>query len=121
MIGLAAPFFAELSWPALNRVFALISRYSFGVYLTHLHAQWAALVLLKDYPAMVRYAALISLSVGLPIALYHLIEAPMVKVGIRLTEHLSERRSQQSNSTSVVMPVPVPQVPTGQLLLRNRQ
>lgn len=116
MIGLSAPFFAELRWPALNRVFALISRYSFGVYLTHLHAQWAALVLLKDYPAMVRYAALISLSVGLPIALYHLIEAPMVKVGIRLTEHLSERRSQQSNSTSVVMPVPVPQVPTGQLV-----
>jgi peptidoglycan/LPS O-acetylase OafA/YrhL len=89
MIGLTAPFFAELNQPALNKGAEVLARYSYGIYLTHLHAQWAALVVLKDQPAAVRYAVLIGLSIGLPVALYHLVEAPMIRLGSRLAARLS--------------------------------
>ena len=88
MIGLTAPFFAELNRPMLNKATELIARYSYGIYLTHLHAQWAALVLLKDQPAAVRYSVLVVLSVGLPVALYHMVEAPMIRLGARLAANL---------------------------------
>lgn len=93
LIGLTAPFFAELNRPAVKKGAELIARYSYGIYLTHLHAQWAALVALKDQPAAVRYSLLIVLSIGLPVALYHLVEAPMIRLGSRLAARLSTTRA----------------------------
>ena len=102
MIGLTAPFFAELNRPMLNKATELIARYSYGIYLTHLHAQWAALVLLKDQPAAVRYSVLVVLSVGLPVALYHMVEAPMIRLGARLAANLPTK------SVPVVRPASPP-------------
>mgnify|MGYP001103068596 CR=1 FL=1 len=99
MIGLTAPFFAELNRPRLNKATELIARYSFGIYLTHLHAQWAALVLLKDQPAAVRYSVLVVLSIGLPVGLYHIVEAPMIRLGAHLAASL------HTKSAPVVRPV----------------
>ena len=86
--------------PVLRKAAAWIARYSYGIYLTHLHAQWMAFVVLKDAAPTVRYATLIVLSVGLPIALYHLIEAPMVRLGARLADRLPK--------PSVPLPQPIP-------------
>ncbi len=92
LVGMTAPFFTELEMPYLRKVVAVVAQYSYGVYLTHLHAQWIAFVVLKEYAIGVQYLALIILSVGLPIALYHLVESPMVTVGARLSERLSARK-----------------------------
>lgn len=106
LIGLTAPFFAELQMPAVRKVAAWIARYSYGIYLTHLHAQWTALILLKDSPAAVRYAVLVLLSVGLPIALYHFIEAPMVSIGARLADRLPKQSRRLSRATPLQLPLP---------------
>ncbi len=108
MIGLTAPFFAELNQPMLNKGTELIARYSFGIYLTHLHAQWGALVVLKDQPAAVRYSVLIALSIGLPVALYHLVEAPMIRLGARLAASLSTTSAPVLRPASSTRPLPVP-------------
>jgi peptidoglycan/LPS O-acetylase OafA/YrhL len=91
MLGLTAPLFADLEQPALRKGAAWIARYSYGIYLTHLYAQWAALVVLKEYPAAVRYAVLVVLSLGAPITLYHLVESPMITVGVRVARRLPIR------------------------------
>jgi peptidoglycan/LPS O-acetylase OafA/YrhL len=108
MLGLTAPFFAELNRPMLNKGTELIARYSYGIYLTHLHAQWAALVVLKDQPAAVRYSVLIVLSIGLPVALYHLVEAPMIKLGSRLTRRLSTSSAPLIRPASSERALPAP-------------
>ncbi|HPV81858.1 MAG TPA: acyltransferase [Nitrospira sp.] len=108
MIGLTAPFFAELNRPLLNKGTELIARYSYGIYLTHLHAQWVALVVLKDQPAAVRYSVLIALSIGLPVALYHMVEAPMIRLGARLAASLSTTSSPVIRPTSIERPLPAP-------------
>jgi peptidoglycan/LPS O-acetylase OafA/YrhL len=100
LIGLTSPFFAELNMPVMRKGAAWIARYSYGIYLTHLYAQWTAFVVLKDAAPTVRYATLIVLSVGLPIALYHLIEAPMVRLGARLADRIPK--------PSVPLPRPIP-------------
>jgi peptidoglycan/LPS O-acetylase OafA/YrhL len=108
LIGVTAPFFAELQLPAMRKACALIARYSYGIYLTHLHAQWTAFVWLKDSPSAVRYSVLVVLSVGLPVALYHLIEAPMVRMGARLAQRLPRTSAQSSKPTPAQRPFPIP-------------
>jgi len=108
MIGLTAPFFAELSRPALNKAAELLARYSYGIYLTHLHAQWTALVLLKDQPAAVRYGVLLALSIGLPVTLYHLVEAPMIRFGAHLAARLSPSPARVTRPRSPEQALPAP-------------
>ena len=108
MISLTAPFFAELNRPMLNKGTELIARYSYGIYLTHLHAQWAALVLLKDQPAAVRYSVLVVLSIGLPVALYHVVEAPMIRLGARLAASLPTTTAPVIRPAASEPPLPAP-------------
>ncbi len=108
MIGLTAPFFAELNRPLLNKGTELIARYSYGIYLTHLHAQWVALVVLKEQPAAVRYSVLMALSIGLPVALYHVVEAPMIRLGARLAASLSTTSARIIRPTFSERPLPAP-------------
>lgn len=95
LIGLTAPLFAELELPLLRKSVASIARYSYGIYLTHLHAQWTAFVVLKEYPIEVRYVVLIALSLGLPIVLYYLVESPMVRLGAYLSQRLPRQTVQR--------------------------
>jgi peptidoglycan/LPS O-acetylase OafA/YrhL len=88
LIGASAPYCVEMPWPFLRRAAALIARYSYGIYLTHIYAQWVALVILRDEPVAVRIGALVVLSVGMPLIAYHLIEAPMIAAGVRLSRRL---------------------------------
>ncbi|MGB4893381.1 MAG: hypothetical protein WBO94_02655, partial [Nitrospira sp.] len=54
-----------------------------------------------------RYSVLVVLSVGLPVALYHLIEAPMVRMGARLAQRLPRTSAQSSKPTPAQRPLPV--------------
>ena len=107
LIGVTAPFFAELQLPAMRKACALIARYSYGIYLTHLHAQWTAFVLLKDSPSAVRYSVLVVLSIGLPVALYHFIDAPMVRMGASLARRLPRISAQPSKPAPAERALPI--------------
>lgn len=110
-IGLAAPLFADLKPSLLQKTSAWVARYSYGIYLTHMYALWAALVVLKDQPLWLRCGVLIVLSVGLPVLFYKLVEAPMIKLGSRLANRLPESSGipfwQQRLEDATLFPRPV--------------
>jgi peptidoglycan/LPS O-acetylase OafA/YrhL len=77
----------------LSRACHLIARYSYGVYLTHFICIWLAFVAFAALPWPLRAAVFVVLAVGLPLVLYHLIEAPMITWGARLTRNATFREN----------------------------
>lgn len=67
----------ELPASILTRVAAVVARYSYGVYLLHLPAWMIASR--TEAPAAVRWTLYVALLVGMPLAAYHLIEAPAIR------------------------------------------
>lgn len=91
-IGLMIPQFRELQPGYLQRFCQTVARYSYGVYLTHYVCLWFAFDYLHDAPLLERWAVFIVSAVALPVALYHGLEAPMVRASGRLAERLSRPR-----------------------------
>lgn len=69
------------SWRVLCQ---LIARYSYGVYLAHFVVMWLAFDHLAEAPWSVQIAVFAALMVALPVALYHVVERPMIRVGERV-------------------------------------
>jgi len=86
VLGIAIPFFGEVSTPWLRWISHRIATYSYGIYLSHQFAIWFVADRMASFPIWSRVAVLILLLLGLPVALYHGIEKPMIKVGIRVAE-----------------------------------
>jgi peptidoglycan/LPS O-acetylase OafA/YrhL len=85
LLGVSASLFAELQHARIKLAAAWLARYSYGIYLTHLHALWLAFVLLKNMPLVLQYAVFLVAGLGIPVLLYHLVERPMIQLGARLT------------------------------------
>jgi peptidoglycan/LPS O-acetylase OafA/YrhL len=68
----------------------LIARYSYGIYLTHFVCIWIAFEVLGSFPLLDRVLAFLVLATALPVALYHLVEAPMIAWGSRVTQSTSQ-------------------------------
>jgi peptidoglycan/LPS O-acetylase OafA/YrhL len=66
----------------------LIARYSYGIYLVHFVLIWLAFDHLGEAPWIVQFAVFAALLVALPVALYHLVERPMIRVGERVARAL---------------------------------
>jgi peptidoglycan/LPS O-acetylase OafA/YrhL len=86
LAGLALPRFQEIDQAWLRRVAHVGAKYSYGVYLTHLFAVWVGFMALAGLPMMMRWVVFLGLSIGLPVLLYHTIEAPMIRYGARLAD-----------------------------------
>jgi peptidoglycan/LPS O-acetylase OafA/YrhL len=80
-LGLMLPRFGETSSRALKRAAAWVARYSYGIYLSHMISMWLVFVVLGQQPLVVQFALLLGLLVIVPMALYHTIEAPCVRLG----------------------------------------
>lgn len=76
-LGLAIPCFRDLTYTPLTRAAAWIAKYSYGIYLSHLSVFWFAFT----FDSWMRWPILIALSVLVPVAVFHLIEDPMIRVG----------------------------------------
>ena len=63
----------------------LIARYSYGIYLLHLVAIRAGLFALRNAPLPLQIGTTLVLLAGLPVATYHLLEAPLVEFGRRMS------------------------------------
>jgi len=92
VLGIAIPFFGEISTPWLRWISHRIATYSYGIYLSHQFAIWFVSDRIASFPIWSRVAILILLLVGLPVALYHGIEKPMIKVGVRVAEKWGSRQ-----------------------------
>jgi peptidoglycan/LPS O-acetylase OafA/YrhL len=86
VLGIAIPFFGEITTPLLRWISHRIATYSYGIYLSHQFAIWFVSDRMGPFPIWTRVAILILLLVGLPVALYHGIEKPMIKIGVRVAE-----------------------------------
>jgi len=99
-LGLAIPWFHELKSPVWNKLYLWIARYSYGIYIAHLPVFWFSFRFLKGYPAGVQWLSMAVLSVLVPVACYHWIEAPLMRLGKQVAErHFPTRRAAE--------PVPV--------------
>jgi peptidoglycan/LPS O-acetylase OafA/YrhL len=85
VLGCTIPWFRQIDWNWLTVPAKLVARYSYGIYLSHI-----ALMMLcfRELPLQNRagiWVAFVALAVGTPIAMYHLLEHPMIIIGQKLT------------------------------------
>lgn len=93
ILGLSIPFFAETRHRWLCLASNRIAMYSYGIYLSHQFCIWIAFGLLASSSLWLRVPVLIVSLVVFPVVMYHLIEKPMIRVGVRLAEALSKPRN----------------------------
>ena len=86
ILGLTVPRFAQISIRWLVVICHVVAKYSYGIYLTHFFTIWFALQRLAHAPRIDRLLVLIILSAGLPVAFYHGIEEPMIRLGKTLAD-----------------------------------
>jgi len=85
-IGLMLPFFRQITWRPMVRSAHLIARYSYGIYLCHIPSICVGFYYLREHSWALRLASIpIVLSIS-SVALYHGIEAPMIRLGSRLAK-----------------------------------
>lgn len=82
-VGSLTPQFAQVSNRVVNTLAHYTAKYSYGIYLAHNLVFWAAFRI--DAPLAVQVVACIILQVAVPATLFHLIEAPMIRLGARLS------------------------------------
>jgi peptidoglycan/LPS O-acetylase OafA/YrhL len=92
VLGLSLPFFRDMRARPVRVVSELIARYSYGIYLLHMAAIGVAFHVLRAYSAPVRLTAFLLLLVAAPVLFYHLVEAPMIRLGARLARRLGHGR-----------------------------
>jgi peptidoglycan/LPS O-acetylase OafA/YrhL len=93
------PHFEETGSVFLRRPAHYVAKYSYGIYLSHVPVLWLAFDKLHTYPIALRMGVCLVLLTAVPVALYHLLEEPMIKVGAKLA---SARRHRQISVASPV-------------------
>jgi peptidoglycan/LPS O-acetylase OafA/YrhL len=104
LLGLAIPQFKQISQPLLRKAAQLVSQYSYSIYLMHFICLWWAFQALQGVAAANRWIAFIVSLVVASWVGYHLIEAPMIRLGRRGAAYLLSR---QTTSTAAPNGAPV--------------
>jgi peptidoglycan/LPS O-acetylase OafA/YrhL len=93
MIGIAIPQFQEMTNNVSGRIFQVIARYSYGIYLLHFICIWLAFQEIPGIPTWLRWLILLVTVTGLPFIFYHLVEKPMIHHGEKVADTLRGRLS----------------------------
>jgi peptidoglycan/LPS O-acetylase OafA/YrhL len=86
--GVALPFFREIRNRSLNGLSRKVARYSYGIYVAHIPALWLCFDLLHTGSIWIAAPLAIALTAALAILLYHVLEAPAIEFGKRLSTNL---------------------------------
>ena len=105
LLGIAAPQFKEMTQPFLRKLAALVARYSYGIYLSHIVIFYYVGVAMRGTPMVLRIVVCIVATLLCPVILYHALEKPMIRVGVKLADQLTNRRG--NAGTDELKPVPV--------------
>jgi|SRR5579862_168696 len=89
-VGLALPFFTEMTSIWLRKGCHYIARYSYGIYLTHFICIWFAFVELARLPLAMRWLIFAVTAAAAPVVLYHAVEAPMILLGHKVVNGLED-------------------------------
>jgi peptidoglycan/LPS O-acetylase OafA/YrhL len=103
-LGCLIPLIAELPVSWMTRAAAQVAKYSYGVYLSHVLLLWVSTVVLYDAPALVRWSVFAALLVVVPVAAYHLIEAPAIRLGVRLAHGTLRANGSQIDASTAPAP-----------------
>ena len=91
LLGLAVPFFAQITNRWITRPAHLLAKYSYGVYLTHFFCIWFCFERLHAVlPRVVRLGLFAGLLAVLPLLFYHTLEEPLIRVGKRVSGRFEE-------------------------------
>jgi len=87
VLGVLIVQFHEIPLASVTRAAHLVAKYSYGIYVSHVAVFWFAVSRLSHFPAGLRLVAGAVLSVLVPVALYHLVEHPCIRLGSRYAQH----------------------------------
>ena len=87
-VGLGLPLFREMKGNLLARLSERVARYSYGIYLLHYLALWIGFVICGRLPFGAQVAIFITVLVTPTVFLYHAVEAPLIALGVKLSEKL---------------------------------
>ncbi len=88
VLAVLVPQFSEVTMPAVARPAHLIAKYSYGLYLSHVVVFWLAIDVMRHFPLAVRILVGIAAIIAVPVAVFHLVEDPCIKLGARYAAHL---------------------------------
>ncbi len=86
ILGVTIPLFRDSDQKWLNKLCLKIATYSYGLYLLHVPCLYLVYDVWAPRSPVVGVLAFLGLSGAAAVAAYHLLEAPMVNLGRRLTE-----------------------------------
>jgi peptidoglycan/LPS O-acetylase OafA/YrhL len=84
-LGLLVPVFQQAPANALSKAAGLVARYSYGIYLSHVPMLWLCFQRLPAFSMAARWLSFAALMCIVPVALYHLLEEPMIRAGKALS------------------------------------
>jgi peptidoglycan/LPS O-acetylase OafA/YrhL len=82
-LGVLVVQFREITTSAVAKGAHVVAKYSYGIYVSHVAVFWFAIYRLSHFPLALRILAGAVMSVLVPVALYHLVEHPCIKLGGR--------------------------------------
>lgn len=82
IIALLLPLFEQLRHRPAQVLCHVIAKYSYGIYLFHLVALWFAFTYLATWTTPAQIVVFLFLLTTLPVLGHHLIEAPLIRVGV---------------------------------------
>jgi peptidoglycan/LPS O-acetylase OafA/YrhL len=101
-LGLAIPWFREISFAPLQRAAHAVAKYSYGIYLSHIALMlW---VFTLPVSKVMRWMIFAPLAVASPLLMYYLIEHPLIAVGQKLAKRMStpvEERRKAAGKTAL--------------------
>jgi peptidoglycan/LPS O-acetylase OafA/YrhL len=86
LLGLMIPWFKDITYRPLVKSAHVVAKYSYGIYLSHIAIILFSLGLGRS--PVVRALAILFLSIGVPVALFHFIEDPMIRLGQSLAQRV---------------------------------
>jgi peptidoglycan/LPS O-acetylase OafA/YrhL len=92
-LGVVLPQFREISNPFFRKLFLLIARYSYGIYLTHFVFIWLVFDRLSSLPFVAQIALFVACVVASSMLLYHTIEEPAIRAGHKVILQFREKRT----------------------------
>lgn len=91
VIGGCMVNFADMPRGVLSRASQLIARYSYGIYLFQMFALWVGFVLCAGKQFWFQWVIFAALITALPVVSYHMLEKPLIQLGVRLASRCQQR------------------------------